>query len=144
VAAPLTATTTTISSGGVDVPVGDDGMTVAYDVTVVSIVESSPSASALSVSLAADAAEYRKAAHYENNCASQGMQFIPLAHETPDGRSTQVGKVLSLADGKGLLRATCRSSLFGELGIATQRSIARDIIERSCRLPEHVSAQLNT
>jgi hypothetical protein len=37
-----------------------------------------------------------------------------------------------------------RSALFRELGIATQRSIARDIIERSGRLPEHASAQLIT
>jgi hypothetical protein len=39
---------------------------------------------------------------------------------------------------------TCRSALFRELCIATQLSIARDIIERSGRLPEHVSAQLST
>jgi hypothetical protein len=55
------------------------------------------------------------------------------------------GKVLSLledsiADRKELQRTTCRSALFRELGIATQRSIARDIMERSGRLPEHLSA----
>jgi hypothetical protein len=32
-----------------------------------------------------------------------------------------------MADRKGLLRATFRLALFRELGIATQRSIARDI-----------------
>jgi hypothetical protein len=49
-----------------------------------------------------------------------------------------------IADCKRLLGATCRSSLFHELGIATQRSMARDIIELSRRPPEHVSAQLTT
>jgi hypothetical protein len=82
------------------------------------------------------------------NCASQGIHFIPLAQETLGGWSIQAGKILSLladriadriADRKGLQRATCR-----ELGIATQRSTARDIIERSGRLPEHASAQLIT
>jgi hypothetical protein len=57
----------------------------------------------------------------------------------PGGQDTQPP-----ADRKGLQRATCRSALFRELGIAIQRSIARDIIERSGRLPEHVSAQLST
>jgi hypothetical protein len=119
-----------IHTGDVYVPVGDDGMAVAYDVTVVSpVVESSLSSSARSVCFAADAAERRKAVHYAKKCTSQGIQFIPLG-----GWSTQAGKILSLladriADRKGLQRATCRSALFRELGIATQRSIARDIIE---------------
>jgi hypothetical protein len=34
-------------------------------------------------------------------------------------------------------------TVFRELSITTQRSIARDIIERSGRLPEHASAQLS-
>jgi hypothetical protein len=124
-----------IRPGDVYVPVGDDGMAVAYDVTVVlPVVESSLSSSARSVGFAADAAERRKAVHYANNCASQVIQFIPLAQETLGGWSTQAGKILSLladriADRKGLQCATCRSALFRELGIATQRSIARDIIE---------------
>jgi hypothetical protein len=42
-----------------------------------------------------------------------------------------------IADRERLQLATCRSALFRELGIATQRSIARDIIERSGRFPEH-------
>jgi hypothetical protein len=48
-----------------------------------------------------------------------------------------------IADRKGPQRATCRSALFCELGIATQRSIARGIIDQSGRLPEDVSAQLS-
>jgi hypothetical protein len=112
-------------------------------------VESSRTSSARSVGFAADAAERRKSVHYANKCARQVMQFIPLAQETLGGWSTQAGKILALlvdriADRKGLQRATCRSALFRELGIATQRSIARDIVERSGRLPEHVSEQLST
>jgi hypothetical protein len=33
-------------------------------------------------------AECRKAAHYANNCASQGIHFISLAQETLGGWST--------------------------------------------------------
>jgi hypothetical protein len=110
-----------------------------------------------------DAAERRIAVHYAS-CASQGIHFIPLAQKTLGGWSTQTGKILSLladriadrkgkilslladriADRKGLQRATYRSALFRELGIATQRSIARNTMERNGRLPEHVSAQLST
>jgi hypothetical protein len=109
------------------VPVRDDGMAVSYDVTVVSPdVESSLSSSARSVGFAADTAKRRKAVHYEINCASQEIHFIPLSQETLGGWSTQAGKMLSLladrkADRKGLQSATCRSALFRELGIATQR-----------------------
>jgi hypothetical protein len=82
------------------------------------------SSSARSVGFAADAAERRKAIHYANNCASQGIRFIPLAQGTLGGWSTQAGKILSLladhiADRKGLQRATCCSALLRELGIAT-------------------------
>jgi hypothetical protein len=107
-----------IRPGDVYVPVGNDAMAVAYDVTVVSpVVESSQSSSARSVDFAADAAERRKAVHYADNCASPGIYFIPLAQETLAGCSTQAGKLLSLladrrADRKGLQRATCRSTLF--------------------------------
>jgi hypothetical protein len=47
-----------------------------------------------------------------------------------------------IEDSKGLLCATFHSVLFCELGIATQRSmfIPRDIIKRSGRFPDHVSA----
>jgi hypothetical protein len=139
-----------IHPGNVYVPVCDDGMAVAYDVTVVSpVVESSLFSSARSFGFAADTAEHRKAVHYAINCTSQGIYFIPLAQETLGGWSVQAGKISSLladriADRKVLQRATCRSALFRELGIATQRSIARDIIERSGRLPEQASAQLIT
>jgi hypothetical protein len=139
-----------IRPGDFYVPVGDDGMAVAYDVTVVSpVVESSLSSSARSVGFAANTAERSKAVHYALDCAGQGIHFVPLAQETLGGWSIQAGKILSLlanriADRKGLQHATCRSALFRELGIATQRSIARDIIQRSGRLPEHASAQLIT
>jgi hypothetical protein len=83
-----------IRPGDVYVLVGDDGMAVAYDVTVVSpVVESSLSSSARSVGFAADTAERRKAVHYANNCTSQGIQFIPLTQETwmvyPGGKDIQ-------------------------------------------------------
>jgi hypothetical protein len=75
-----------IRPGDVYVPVGDDDMAVAYDVTVVSpVVESSLPSSARSVGFAAEAAERRKAVHYANNCASQGIHFIPLAQEAQGG-----------------------------------------------------------
>jgi hypothetical protein len=125
-------------------------MAASYDVTVDSLlVESSLSSSARSACFAEEKAERRKAVHYANNCASQGILFSPLAQETLGGWSIQAGKILSLladriADRKGLQRATCRSALFPDLGIATQRSTARDIIERSRRLPEHVSAELSS
>jgi hypothetical protein len=77
------------------------------------------------------------------SCVCQGIRFItPLAHETRQvDDPTEAAQVLSLlsdriADRKWLQRATCRMTLFRELGIATQRSIARDIVERSGRLPE--------
>jgi hypothetical protein len=55
----------------------------------------------------------------------------------------QAGQVLSLlsdrmADCKGLQRATCLSTRFRELGIATQRSIPRYIMERSGGFPVNV------
>jgi hypothetical protein len=123
-------------------------MAVAYDITVVShVVESSLSSSARSVGFAADTAERRKDVHYANNCASQGIHFIPLAQETLGGWSIQPENTLILdriAACKELQRATCRSAVFREIGIATQRSIARETSERSGKLPEHVLAQLTT
>jgi hypothetical protein len=103
------------------------------------VEESSLSSSARTVGFAADRAERRKAVHYANNCASQGIHIVQLAQETLCGWSIQAEKILSLladriADHKGLQRATCRSALFRELGIAIQRSIVCDIIERSGRL----------
>jgi hypothetical protein len=140
--------------GDVYVRVGDGSTAVAYDVTVVSpVVESSLSSSARSVGFAAYTTERRKAVHCAINCASQGIHFIPLGQETLGGWFTQAGKSLSLladriadriVDRKRFQRATCRSALFRELGIATQRSKARDTIERAGRLPEHFSAQLTT
>jgi hypothetical protein len=61
----------------------------------------------------------------------------------PGGKDTQP-LADRIADRKGLQRATYRSALFRELGIATQRSTARDIVERSGRLPGNLSAQPST
>jgi hypothetical protein len=121
-------------------------MAVAYDVTVVSpFVEPSLSSSERSVGFVADAA---KPSTTRTTALVRGYIF-PLAQETLGRRSVSAGMILGLladhiADRKGLQRATCRSAIFRELGIATQRSIARDIIERSVRIPEDVSAQLST
>jgi hypothetical protein len=41
------------------------------------------------------------------------------------------------ADRTGAPRSLCRNALFRALSVATQRSIARDIIDRYGRLPEH-------
>jgi hypothetical protein len=41
------------------------------------------------------------------------------------------------ADRSGAPRSLCRNALFRALSVATQRSIARDIIDRSGLLPEH-------
>jgi hypothetical protein len=89
-----------IRPGDVYEPGGDEGMAGSYDVTVVSpLVELSLSSSARSIGFAADTAELRKAVHYANNCASQGIYFIPLAQETLGGWSIQAGKILSLLKG---------------------------------------------
>jgi hypothetical protein len=95
----------------------------------------------------AETAGRSNAVHFAKNRASQGINFIPLALETLGRGSTQEVKILSLRadhieDRKGLQRATCRSALFRGLSIATRRSIARDIIERSGRLPAYVSENL--
>jgi hypothetical protein len=45
---------------------------------------------------------------------------------------------------QGRMRATYRSALFREHSIATQRSIARDIVKRSDGLYTHLSSQLGT
>jgi hypothetical protein len=42
------------------------------------------------------------------------------------------------------LRATCRSASISEPGIPAQRSIARDVIERSDSLSEHAAAHRTT
>jgi hypothetical protein len=67
---------------------------------------------------------------------------MPLA-ERLSGWCTQAVKTLNLAERithrRGLLRATCHSVFFSEIGVATQASIACDIIERSGRYPEHLS-----
>jgi hypothetical protein len=66
------------------------------------------------VGFAADTAERRKVAHYANNCARQGIKFIPLAQETLGGWSTQAVRTLSLladviSDSKRLHCATVGS-----------------------------------
>jgi hypothetical protein len=84
-----------IRPGDVYVPVGDDGMAAAYDLTVASpVVESSLSSSARSVGLAADTPERRKAVHYAINCASRDTLYYAGAGDArrivhPGGKDTQ-------------------------------------------------------
>jgi hypothetical protein len=129
--------------GDVYVPVSDNGLGVAYDVTVVSpllgpILASTVRTPGHTVS----AAEQRKASLYTSVCAAVDIRFIPLAQETFGGWSSMAFHQICLivdrqADRAGAHRAWCHNALFRALSITTQRSIARDIIDRSGRLPEH-------
>jgi hypothetical protein len=76
--------------------------------------------------------------------------FLYMTQEILIGLYTEARKLPILltdhtADRKRFLCITCRSTLYREIGSATQRNIDRDIIERSAgRLPEHNSALLAT
>jgi hypothetical protein len=97
------------------------------DVTVVSpVVESSLSSSARSVGFAADTVERRNAVHYANNCACQGIHYIPLAQETLGGCSTQAGKMLWHKKGRAGLALQVHS-------VRTSRPLAK--VDFSSSLP---------
>jgi hypothetical protein len=129
--------------GDVYVPVGDNGLGVAYDVTVVSpLLGPILASTARTPGHAVTAAEQRKASLYTSVCAAVDIRFVPLAQETFGGWSGIASHQICLiadrqADRTGAPRGLCRNALFRALSIATQRSIARDIIDRSGRLPEH-------
>jgi hypothetical protein len=129
--------------GDVYVPVGDNGLGVAYDVTVVSpLLGPTLASTARTAGHAVTAPEQRKASLCTNVCAAVDIRFIPLAQETFEGWSGMASHQTFLiadrqADRTGVTRSFCRYALFRPLSVATQRSIARDIIDRSGRLPEH-------
>jgi hypothetical protein len=72
--------------GDVYVPVGDNGLGVAYDVTVVSpLLVPTLASTARTPDHAVTAAEQRKASLYTSVCAAVYIRFIPLAQETFGG-----------------------------------------------------------
>jgi hypothetical protein len=129
--------------GDVYVPVGDNGLGVAYDVTVVSpLLVPTLASTARTPGHAVTPAEQRKASLYTSVCAAVDIRFIPLAQETFGGWSDTASHQRCLiadrpADRTGAPRSLCRIALLRALSVATQRSIARDVIDRSSRLPEH-------
>jgi hypothetical protein len=125
------------------VPVGDNGLGVAYDVTIVfPLLGLILVSTARTPGHAFTAAEQRKASLYTSVCAAVDISFVPLAQETFGGWSGMASHQISLiaarqADRTGSPRGLSRNALFRALSVATQRSIARDIINRAGRLPEH-------
>jgi hypothetical protein len=132
-----------IRPGDVYVPVGDNGLGVAYDVTVVSpLLGPTLASTAPTIVHAVTAAKQRKASLYTSVCAAVDIRFIPLAQETFGGWSGMASHQICIiadlqADCTGAPRSLCRNALFRALSVATQRSIARDIIDQSGRLLEH-------
>jgi hypothetical protein len=120
------------------VPVRDNGRGVAYDVTVVS----PPLGSILaSTERTICHAEQRRASLYTRVCAAVEIRLVPLSQETFGGWSGMVFHQISLivdhqAESTGAPRGLSRKDLFRALSVATQRSIARDIIDRAGRLLE--------
>jgi hypothetical protein len=129
--------------GDVYVPVGDNGLGVAYDVTVVSpLLGPTLASTARAPGHALTAAKQHKASLYISVCAAVDSRFIPLAQETFGGWSGVASHQIFLiadrqADRTGAPCSLCRNALLRALSVATQRSIARDNIDRSGRLPEH-------
>jgi hypothetical protein len=123
------------------VPVGDNGLSIAYDVTVVSpLIGPTLTSTARTAGHAITAAEQSFPLHQRLRCCRHSL--IPVAQETFGGWSGMASHQICLiadrqADRTAAHRSLCRNALFRALSVATQRSIARDIIDRSDRLPEH-------
>ena len=93
--------------GDILLPVWNNGLPAALDVTVTSPLQSSLIKNASEKSgLALSAAEDRKYEQYAQNCSEVGIQLIPLAFETFGGFSETVRKTLkriaTLADNRNL------------------------------------------
>ena len=93
--------------GDIFLPVWNNGLPAALDVTVTSPLQSSLIINASEKSgFALSAAEDRKYEQYAQNCSEVGIQFIPLAFETFGGFSETVRKTLkriaTLADNRNL------------------------------------------
>jgi hypothetical protein len=90
---------------------------------------------------AVTAAELRKASIYTSVCAAVDIRFVPLVQEKFgrwSGMSYQICLIADRqADRIGALHSLSQNALFRAISVATQRSIARDIIDRAGRLPEH-------
>jgi hypothetical protein len=132
--------------GDICVPVGDNGLGVAYAVTVISPLLGPILASTARTSSghAVSAAEQRKPSLHTSVCAAVDIRFVPLAQETFGLWSGMASHQMFLianrqGDRTGAPRSLCRSALFRVLSVATQRSIAREIIDRSRQLPEHAT-----
>jgi hypothetical protein len=129
--------------GDVYVPVGDNGLGVAYDATVVSpLLRPTLTSTTRTPGHAVAAAEQRKASLYTSACAAVDIRLVPLAQETFGGWSGMASHQICLisdsqSDRTGAPRSLCRNALFRALSVATQRSIALGFIDRSGLLPEH-------
>ena len=93
--------------GDIFLPVWNNGLPAALDVTFTSPVQSSLIINASEKSeFALSAAEDRKYEQYAQNCSEVAIQFIPLAFETFGGFSATVRKTLkriaTLADNRNL------------------------------------------
>jgi hypothetical protein len=83
--------------GDVYVPVGDNGLGVAYDVTVIyPLLGPNLASTARTPGHAVTAAEQRKASLYTSVCAAVDIRFIPLAQETFGGWSDMASHQICL------------------------------------------------
>jgi hypothetical protein len=112
--------------GDVYVPVGDKGLGVAYDVTVVSpLLVPTLTSTARTPGHAVTAAEKSKASLCTSVCAAVDIHFVTLAQETFGGWSGMAFHQSFLiadrqADGTGAPHSLCRNALFRALSVATQ------------------------
>ena len=123
-------------------PVWNNGLPAALDVTVTSPLQSSLIINASEKSgFALSAAEDRKYEQYAQNCSEVGIQFIPLAFETFGGFSETVRKTLkriaTLADNRNLQPAglsVAFSRLSQSVSVTAIRGSAIMLLARDARL----------
>ena len=128
--------------GDIFLPVWNNGLPAALDVTVTSPLQSSIIINASEKSgFALSAAEDRKYEQYAQNCSEVGIQFIPLAFETFGGFSETVRKTLkriaTLADNRNLQPAglsVAFSRLSQSVSVTAIRGSAIMLLARDARL----------
>ena len=128
--------------GDIFLPVWNNGLPAALDVTVTSPLQSSLIINASEKSgFALSAAEDRKYEQYAQNCSEVGIQFIPLAFETFAGFSETVRKTLkriaTLADNRNLQPAglsVAFSRLSQSVSVTAIRGSAIMLLARDARL----------
>ena len=128
--------------GDIFLPVWNNGLPAALDVTVTSHLQSSLIINASEKSgFLLSAAEDRKYEQYAQNCSEVGIQFIPLAFETFGGFSETVRKTLkriaTLADNRNLQPAglsVAFSRLSQSVSVTTIRGSAIMLLAMDARL----------